>query len=178
MAFGIQTPHTNCRLECMLRALLVARRYDVGSAVVDQFVPMAEHTAFLEMATTRMLARDALGVRKAQRGEAVLAHAEDAMHADAERAAKRQCLETGLGADRVADVGAVERLAAVHGSTRALNHQADLWAVRPGKNKAQTSARIAVAIRASQGAGTEETEVEAAPDDEDEEEEWEETPFV
>ena len=158
------------RVECMLRALLTARRYDVGEEVAQNMLPFNEVFEFTRPAARILLQRDAASKRKTQRGDAKLAALEQEQAHKTEQSAKKQRLADGLS-QRVDNAEDLSALSQDFGTGRALNHQAQLWRVKPGKTKAATTARILAAMQASQNA---EGEDESNPEEERGEEDYDE----
>ena len=72
---------------------------------------------------------------------------------------------------RLETAEAVKALSEVHGTGKAVAHQAGLWEVTVGKTKAVTSSRIVNAIEASQEAAREDTQPQDNESTQDSEEE-------
>ena len=105
----------------MLRALLTARRYDIGEEVAEGIIPFAENLDVIYPTAAILLQRDAVVKRKAQRGQAKLVALEKDKAQKEERSAKRQRLLDGMG-ERLEDAEEVHALSQSHGSTCALAH--------------------------------------------------------
>ena len=123
----------------MLRALLTARRYDIGEEFAQNMLPFNEALEFIRPAAQILLHRVAVSKRKTQRGDAKLAALEKEQAHKTEQSAKKQRQADGLShrVDNAEDLGALSQ---DFGTGRALNHQAQLWHVKPGKNKAAITA--------------------------------------
>ena len=145
----LSSPAGGRRVECMLRALLTARRYDVGAAEAEHILPFEEHLYFTRPVARVLLVRDGLGKRKEQRGEAMLATLDQERDSQAAHTAKKQRVADGMSR-RVEDADELLALSQTRGTTRALHHQAGLWDVKAKKTKAQTTAAILKAMEASQ----------------------------
>ena len=155
----------------MLRALLTARRYDIGEGMVEATVQFTEHHSFMRSVARILLERDCVAKRSVERGQAVLETLLQKKQQSVGRGAKRQRLTEALGA-RLEDPKAVEDLSQEFGTGRALDHQAQLWDVHPGKTKAATSRRILAAMQASrnpegEAAAADEAAAEQGGDDDE-----------
>ena len=147
----LSCPSSGRRVECMLRALLTARRYDAGEQSIERAVPFMDHRHFVSTIGRVLLLRDCQAVRKRERGESVLALLEERREKIADRDSKRARVEEAMSGP-VDDPEAVAVLSQIRGSTNALAKQAELRGVTVGKTKGETTRRIVAAIQASQDA--------------------------
>lgn len=143
---GVQfTPYT----ECLLRALLVARKYNVPDQVLEERLPMVQHFIATRAMARQLLMRDAPSVRQAERGAAHLEYLQQAQRASDEQSQKRSRIDEAEHT-KLTDPHAIEQLALTRGSGHALNNQAELWNVPKGRNKGETAQRIVGEIRKHQ----------------------------
>ena len=164
---SLSSPACGRRVECMLRAMLTACRYDVGEDLAENLLPFNETREFARAAAFILLRRDQVSKRKTQRGDANIAALEKDKAEKAEQSAKKQRMADGLSqrADNAEDLSALSQQ---YVTTRALAHQAQLWHVKPGKSAATTS-RILAAMQASQNEASQAERPQGAENNEDEE---------
>ena len=115
------------RVECMLRAMLTARRYDIAISEIEDTIPLAEHVQFVGRVARTLLVRDSHAQRSRERGAAVLVVRDAARESEATQAAKRQRVEQASSQERLDSAADVQALTRIHGTGKVLGHQAHLW---------------------------------------------------
>ena len=127
------------RTECMLRAILLARRYDKADSTLKLDLPLESHLPFLKTMASVVLRNNAQCVRDAER----IALVTEIRDAKCKKAAKRA---------RVADVSSftekctmssdIRLLSVTHGAKPALLRQADYFGVSRTGSRGDIASRI------------------------------------